>query len=328
MTPSRTGDVMSRLIATRWPAFVWGPPGIGKSAVVLDVASKLGRRVIDIRAALLDPTDIRGIPFVSEGTARWCAPSFLPQPGSGPGILFFDELSSAPPLVQASLYQLTLDRRAGEYHLPDDWSIVAAGNRVQDSSIAYRMPAALANRFVHLDFEVDFTDWRAWATAAAIAPTIVAFLSVRPALLFDMSADHRCFPSPRSWEMASDALARFERVTDAEDVMVGIVGEGATGEFFAFLRDSQISEVIKALMANPVSAPIPSRIDLKFALVSYLASELRRDDVLATACALLNRLGDEIGVVLLKDILRLRPKAIVRPEIRSFMDRNKKDFSL
>ena len=147
MKPSRVSETIDQLFATRWAIFLWGPPGAGKSSIVREAAGKRQIPLVDIRAALLDPTDIRGIPAVVGGTAIWCPPSFLPTADSKPGILFLDELSAAPPLVQASLYQLVLDRRVGEYQLPEGWRIIAAGNRAADRSVSYRMPAALANRF-------------------------------------------------------------------------------------------------------------------------------------------------------------------------------------
>ena len=127
MKPSRLKSVLSSLLKQRWPAFVWGPPGVGKSSIVREVASEASLDVLDLRAALLDPTDLRGIPAIEKGRAVWCPPSFLPKPGDRPGVLFLDEINAAPPLVQASLYQLVLDRRVGEYVLPDGWWIVAAG---------------------------------------------------------------------------------------------------------------------------------------------------------------------------------------------------------
>ena len=123
---------------------MWGPPGIGKSSIVRQVAADKGLAILDVRAPLLDPTDLRGLPYVADGSAKWAPPAFLPQNDGSEGLLFFDELNAAPPLVQASLYQLTLDRRVGEYVLPDGWRIIAAGNRSEDAAIVFRMPSALA----------------------------------------------------------------------------------------------------------------------------------------------------------------------------------------
>ncbi len=183
MTPTQVKKSLDTLWKTRWPAFIWGPPGVGKSSVVRQLARERGLELVDVRAPLLDPTDLRGIPAVVGDRAVWFPPSFLPRADAKPGVLFFDELNAATPLVQASLYQLVLDRRVGEYVLPDGWIIVAAGNREEDRSIAFRMPEALANRFVHLEFAASFDDWRLWAFHRGIHPTIVALLGLRRELV-------------------------------------------------------------------------------------------------------------------------------------------------
>ena len=161
MTPSQIVSALRSLLAIRQPAFLWGPPGVGKSQVVAQVARQNGLALRDIRAVLLDPVDLRGLPRISaDGRSVWCPPAFLPGPADPErGIVFLDELNAAPPLVQAACYQLVLDRAIGEYRLPDGWSIVAAGNREGDRAVAYRMPSALANRMVHLDFTPDLEDW-------------------------------------------------------------------------------------------------------------------------------------------------------------------------
>ena len=225
MKPSRVLKVLPQLLTNRWPAFVWGPPGVGKSSVVKQVAEGLKLPLLDVRASLLDPTDLRGIPSVFDGRAVWAPPSFLPTPKQPAGILFFDELNAAPPLVQASLLQLTLDHRVGEYILPPGWRIVAAGNRAEDRTVTFRMPSALANRFIHLDFEADFEDWKAWAYRNAVHPLVVAFLSTRRELLFKRAKDDRAFPTPRSWEMASDVIRTLGPGKASMDVLAGVVGE-------------------------------------------------------------------------------------------------------
>ena len=166
MVSVRASDLsksISSLVEQKVPTFLWGAPGIGKSSIVKQIADETGVGFIDLRLALMDPTDLKGIPFYDKDshTALWAPPAFLPREGSG--ILFLDELNSAAPSVQASAYQLILDRKVGEYELPDGWAIVAAGNRESDRGVTYRMPSPLANRFVHFEMEVDVNDWRLWA---------------------------------------------------------------------------------------------------------------------------------------------------------------------
>lgn len=298
---------------------------MGKSSVVAQLAASKKLRLIDIRASLLDPTDLRGIPYVADGIARWSRPAFLPQDGDGPGILFFDELNAAPPLVQASLYQLTLDRRVGEYTLPDGWAILAAGNRAEDASIVFRMPAALANRFVHVDFEPDVEDWVTWALSAKLHPVVIGFIRTRRELLFKPPSTDRAFPTPRAWEMVSDAVNAFGTAVSASDVLVGIVGDGAATEFLAYCEKALTEQAIQVIIANPEHAALPSKVGELYALISYLASTAKDQSVLKAAGIVLNRLNPELAVLLARDVLRVNPRFASNPGYVDFV-RSHKDF--
>lgn len=327
MKPSRVAEVLTTLLDTRWPVFVWGPPGVGKSSIVRSVAKERKLPLLDVRASLLDPTDLRGIPMVVDGRAVWCPPSFLPSDERSTGLLFFDELNAAPPLVQASLYQLTLDRRVGEYTLPNGWSIVAAGNRAEDASVVFRMPAALANRFVHLEFEVDFDDWRLWAYSAGVHPLVTSFLAVRRELLLKMDAIERGFPTPRSWEIVSDALKASGSVDRVRDVVLGIVGEGAAVEFLAHC-DTALSEAqVAAILEAPDTAPLPMDLSSQYALVSYVIAQASKPRVTGAAATLLNRLPAEFAVLLARDVLRVNARFALQPGFKAFVKRHGSAFS-
>jgi hypothetical protein len=322
LKPSRVLEVLDRLFETRWPVFLWGPPGVGKSSIVRLTAERRSLPLLDVRASLLDPTDLRGIPAVAEGRAVWCPPSFLPNEDSPPGILFFDELNAAPPLVQASLYQLTLDRRVGEYVLPAGWRIIAAGNRAEDHSVTFRMPAALANRFIHLDFETDFEDWRAWASTAGIHPLVIGFLGTRRELLLQMENTERGFPTPRAWEMVSDALAALGKPSAASDVILGIVGEGAAMEFLGYCVQAISEEAIRAILGDPKNAPLPESLGDQYALLAYIASRARDRNVVEAAGSLLPRLGPELAVLLIRDLLRADPLFCRHKAYREFVSKH------
>jgi hypothetical protein len=221
--------------------------------------------------------------------------------------------------VQASLYQLTLDRRVGEYVLPAGWRMVAAGNRAEDRSVTFRMPAALANRFIHLDFEVDFEDWRAWAGAAGIHPLVIGFLGTRRELLLDLQSGERGFPTPRSWEMVSDALSALGRPRDAHDVILGIVGEGASAEFLGYCEQAISEEAIRAILADPAGAPLPEKLGDLYALLAYIAAGARERAVVEAAGVLLGRLSPELAVLLVRDLLRTDPLFSRHPAYRKFI---------
>ena len=312
MKPSRVSQVLSHILKTEWPAFIWGPPGVGKSSIVKEIARTSKKNLIDIRASLLDPTDLRGIPTVKNDTAFWCPPSFLPSDPDSEGIIFFDELNAAPPLVQASLYQLTLDGRIGEYVLPKGWRIMAAGNRAEDHSITFKMPAALANRFIHLDYEVDFEDWRKWAIREDINPLIVSFLSLRQELLFKMDKAQKGFPTPRSWEMVSDILESTDstdsNALDNQDILIGIIGEGATIEFVGYCEKALSVEAVRKILANPEKAKLPEKLGDQYALISYISYEAKDPKTLDAAGIIINRLSPELGVLLLRNLIQKNPK--------------------
>ncbi|MGC2744685.1 MAG: MoxR family ATPase, partial [Candidatus Angelobacter sp.] len=174
MKASAISSALRTLVAAQQPVFVWGGPGIGKSALIRQLAGSLKKSLRDVRALLLDPVDLRGLPYFSDGQSKWATPEFLPKDGEG--ILFLDELNAAPAMVQASCYQLVLDRKLGEYTLPDGWAVIAAGNHDSDRGVTTRMPTPLRNRFVHLDFEVDLQDWSEWAIQSGIRAEVIAFL--------------------------------------------------------------------------------------------------------------------------------------------------------
>lgn len=327
MKPTRVEEVIDHVLSTRWPAFIWGPPGVGKSSVVREVAARRKLELLDIRASLLDPTDLRGIPTVSEGTARWCPPSFLPADPDSEGILFFDELNAAPPLVQASLYQLTLDRRVGEYVLPDKWRILAAGNRAEDSSLTFRMPAALSNRFIHLDYEVDFDDWRKWAIDHDIHPMVLGFLSTRQEILFNMDHSDRGFPTPRSWEMVSDLLVTLGQTKNVQDILIGTVGEAAAIEFMGYCDNAISADAIKAILADPENAKLPGSLGDQYALISHVTAVVKDPAMLDAAASLMLRLKPELGVLLLRNVLQKQPRFATHKKIVEFM-KNHKDLIL
>ena len=306
MKPSRLKTVLESLLSQRWPAFIWGPPGIGKSSIVHTIARERSLPVVDLRASLLDPTDLRGIPAIEGGRAVWCPPAFLPQAGEPPGILFLDEINAAPPLVQASLYQLVLDRRVGEYELPPGWWIVAAGNRQQDRAVTFRMSSALANRFVHLDLETDIDDWREWALGRRLEPLVVSFVGVRPKLLWQEPGDASAYPTPRSWEMASDVIGTFGGHKACADVLPGIVGAGAAVEFAGFVKKAINERQMRAIVEDPAGAPLPEALDGIYLLTSWLAYHAQDVEVSKASAALLGRLPPEFGVVLARDMLKVR----------------------
>lgn len=305
MKAAAIASALRTLVAARQPVFVWGGPGIGKSAVVRQLAADLAIPLQDVRAVLLDPVDLRGLPFLgTDGRSKWATPEFLPQEGSG--ILFLDELNAAPAMVQAGCYQLVLDRKLGEYTLPKDWAIIAAGNRDSDRAVTTRMPTPLRNRFVHLEFEVDLQEWSKWAIQSGVRAEVIAFLRFRQELLSAFDRDANAFPSPRSWEFVSRILDSTPDPSIEHELFAGAVGTGAATEFSAFLRMFRELPNIDAILLNPLKEPVPENAAAQYAVASALArcaSDMNFDRV----CLYLDRMPTEFSVLCVRDASLRQP---------------------
>jgi hypothetical protein len=305
MKASAISTALRTLVAARQPVFIWGGPGIGKSAVVRQLAEDLAVPLQDVRALLLDPVDLRGLPFLgTDGRSKWATPEFLPQDGAG--ILFLDELNAAPAMVQAGCYQLVLDRKLGEYTLPKDWAIVAAGNRDSDRAVTTRMPTPLRNRFVHLEFEVDLQEWSEWSIQAGIRPEVIAFLRFRQELLSAFDRDANAFPSPRSWEFVSRILDAAPDQAVEHELFAGAVGAGAATEFSAFLKTFRELPNIDAILLNPLKEPVPENAAAQYAVASALA-HCATDANFDRICAYLGRMPTEFSVLCVRDASLRQP---------------------
>jgi len=279
MRPSHILQILDReftstAAAAHTPVMLWGPPGVGKSQIIAQIARDHGVPLIDVRLSQMEPTDLRGIPFRNGDRVEWSVPALLPDATRhGPsGILFLDEITSAPPTVTAAAYQLILDRRLGEYRAPEGWVIFAAGNRYGDRGVTYVMPTPLANRFTHYEVEPNLEDWVAWAHSAAIDSRVIAFLRFRPDLLFDFDLAHNpvAFPSPRSWEYAHRALAKFDANPELLlDAVQACVGPAAGVEFKAFVDNMHELPDIDAITRGE-GAQVPRGIDLQYCVAAAL----------------------------------------------------------
>jgi hypothetical protein len=275
--------------------------------------------LVDVRATLLDPVDLRGLPRLDGNTAVWCPPAFLPVDGNG--VLFLDELAQAAPLVQSACLQLTLDRRIGEYVLPENWSVVAASNRAEDRAGTHRLISPLLNRFVHLDLEVSNDDWQQWAVAKGIEPEVRAFLQYRPALLsqFEAATNPRAFPTPRSWHFVSDVLPKTPDHL-SHPVIAGCVGEGPAAEFLAFVRLYRELPDLDQVLAKPDSAPVPREPAVLYALVGSLVERCREAKApLPNFVVYAIRLPDEFAMLAMRDAIAVNPKLASLPNVQQWI---------
>ncbi len=277
--PKSAKKAIRKAIKVRRPVFLWGPPGIGKSDIVKQIGEDAGREVIDVRLALWEPTDIKGIPYYNsdQGKMVWAPPAELPTDPESTALIFLDELNSAPPAVQAAAYQLILNRRVGTYQLPKGVDIVAAGNREGDRGVTYRMPAPLANRFVHLEMKVDFDDFQDWATLNKVHPDVVGYVGFAKQDLydFDPKSPSKSFATPRSWVFVSDLLNDDDVDNDTLATLIaGAVGDGLSNKFMAHRKiagklpkaEDILDGKVKDLQIKEVSAMYSLTVSLCYEL--------------------------------------------------------------
>lgn len=329
MRPSAITKALHYLVEAKQPVMIHGQPGAGKSQVVAQVARSRGMEMIDLRLSQLDPVDLRGVPSIEKHQTVWNAPNFLPTEGKG--ILFLDEINSAAQATQAAAYQLVLDRKLGDYILPEGWAMVAAGNRSTDRAIVNQMSSALKNRLVHLDFEVNVEDWCMWALTNNVAVEILGFIRFRPTHLNEFEPrnntkeerdrlqhmkDAKAFATPRSWEFMSKIVNQRPDPEVEFELYKGTVGEGCATEFMGYLRYYRDLPNLDGILLNPGTAKVPTEPATLYALATGLAAKATQDNMPSIVKYAL-RLQPEFQVLLVKDAIT-RDDSLMR--VKSFQE--------
>ena len=334
------------------PVLLWGPPGTGKTSAVRALAEAAGWPCEVVIASIREPSDFAGLPVVSGGAVEFAPPRWATRlPRQGRSVVFFDEISTAPPAVQAALLRVVLERVVGDLSLPGEVSVLAAANPPEQAADGWDLSAPLANRFCHLDWAFEpravidgfIGGWPAamppplgddWESGVAAARGWIAgFLAVRPALTLavpdDLAAAGKAWPSPRSWDMAARLLAAARSAAASpavESALVrGCVGTGAGIEFLTWLIEADLPDP-EAVLADPGSFVLPTRGDRAYAALASIAAAVaaRPDDgrwergwqVLGRAAAT----APDVAAVAARTLARARPAGVtLPPEIELFL---------
>lgn len=313
------------------PVMLWGPPGVGKSALVRQICADRDIEFLDIRLAQREPVDVRGLPVPVDGAVQWWLPSEYPRDPESRGIIFFDELTAADRTLQVAAYELILDRRLGDlYTVPPGWYLMAAGNRTGDRAVATAMSSALANRFCHLEVDADLETWVRWALANQVHPDVVAFVRFRPNRLLDMQGDlERGWPSPRSWERVGLATEMVDQL-DAHTfrhLVRGLIGQGAALEYLAFRGWRESVPDVERMLAGHTPVEVPDAADQRYALCCAVSWHLwkakNRKTALHVLAVLLAKLPADFAAMLAVDTMNAGTAEDVRelvnhPEFRDW----------
>ncbi|MBA3026751.1 MAG: AAA family ATPase [Sulfurimonas sp.] len=295
------------LLDTDTPLFIHGSPGIGKSYIVADVAKKKGLELVDVRLSQMDPVDLRGVPSIKDEQTVWMPPVFFPKDKNSSGILFLDELNSAPPSVQAAIYQLVLNRQMGEYELPKGWRIICAGNRVSDRGVVFRLPSPLVNRMVHLHVEARFDDFKLFALKENLHHFVIGFLSFRPDLLSSEPVieddANPAFATPRSYHMLSNILKANHDINAIAPIIYGTIGYSSGLEFTSYVKVYEELPDIAAIYEGEYPE-VKNQPALLYALVSALVEYYKSSEEHKKHLFIFSQmLPTEFGVMLIKDII-------------------------
>ena len=311
----RPKDLLQIIIASLeadQPLMIWSAPGLGKSSITNLASILTGHVYHDLRLPLMERVDLLGVPYVSsDHRTMWATPGFLP-PEDSPlkHLINLEELPNASRDMLTAVYQITLDRRCGDYMLPKSARIIACGNRVKDRGGVQRLPPPLASRFFHVELKADVDDWLDWAVDNDVDADVRFFIRFHPDYLhdFDPTRDEPAFPCPRTWAALSNIKPKIENLDDTiqRAVYRGTVGETAATAFGAFLAMKHEIPQPKTVLLDPSGAKVPDNASAKIAIassISRMADEFNMDAI----CTYATRLGPEIADYLVGQCIRRDP---------------------
>ena len=319
ISPTDMVEALDKVLMSQLTPMIVGSPGIGKSDIVKSVAKKHNLKLIDMRLAQSDPTDLNGFPTLQQDGKRmdYAPPMTFPlhdmdniPKGYDGWLLFLDEINAAPPSIQAAAYKLVLDRQIGAHNLHKNVAIVCAGNKATDKAIVNRLSTAMQSRMVHLNLSVDTESWLTWANVNNIDHRIISFIKYRPELLHKFNPSHAddTFASPRTWEFVSKIINKTEAFTFIDHaVLVGTVGEGPATEFKAFCAVYKDLPTIEEMLESPGTVTIPNEPGHQYAMTT-LISHNANDATIKALMQITKKLPIEFQVVVLKDIYAITPE--------------------
>ncbi|MFG3437155.1 AAA family ATPase [Nonomuraea sp. NPDC047897] len=342
--PSVTREALAVAVTANLPVILWGAPGTGKTSAVTTLGAAVGLPVEVVVGSIREPSDFSGLPVLRDGSTWFAPPRWAERlAAENGGLLFLDELTTAPPAVQAAMLRVVLERTVGDLVLPHRVRIVAAANPPDQAADGWDLSAPLANRLIHLNWtvsaediaegfaggfpvpEFDARDTAGPAEVAGARALVGAFLRVRPELVLAVpdSPDRagRGWPSPRSWEMAARAIAACEHMGAGEPVMaelvLGAVGEAAGFELLSWRRNLDLPDP-KTLLNDP-RARLPERLDRLHALLGAVVAYVHSDGTAATwerawaVVARVARTAPDVAAAAARPLARSRPEGATLP---------------
>ena len=321
----------SRLIGTYLQAklvpMIHGSPGIGKSDIVRSIAKEYGLKVIDIRLSQCDPTDLMGFPTIKGNKSGYMPMDTFPIEGDevpqgyNGWLIFFDEMNSGTPAVQAAAYKIILDKMIGIYNLHKKVAMVCAGNLETDNAIVNPMSTALQSRLVHLVLKVDYKEWIKWADENHIDYRLTSYINFKPGNIYTFQPDHSdmTYSCPRTLAFASRLLDGLDvEDADALPLLAGTLSEGVARELITFCRIDKSLPKIPQIEANPEGTPVPAEPSILWALTGSISHHATMSNF-GNLLKYIKRLPREFQVVCLRASVRRNKELIASSDLQTWI---------
>lgn len=324
---SQAVNMISAYLKAKLVPMLCGSPGIGKSQIYQQVADAYNLKLIDIRLSQCDVTDLNGFPQIKGNKAGYVPMDTFPIEGdplpkdySG-WLILFDEINSAPPMLQAASYKIILDRMIGTYKLHTHVALCAAGNLETDNAIVQPMSTALQSRLVHLELVVDVKEWLDWSAINHIDHRITSYINFKPGNLYTFSPDHsdKTYACPRTWEFANRVLEIMD--IDSPDLLpmlAGTVSEGVAREFIGFTKIYKDLPTIPQIVASPNTIKVPAEPSILFALTGSISHNANKDNF-ESLMKYVARLPIEFQVVCLRETIRRNKALAGHPSVQQWI---------
>jgi hypothetical protein len=325
---SQAQSMITAYLKAKLVPLLVGSPGMGKSQIYQQIADEYGLLMIDVRLGQSDVTDLCGFPKIIGTKAGYVPMDTFPivgdevPAGYNGWLLLFDELTSAPPTLQAAAYKIILDRKVGKHSLHPNVAICAAGNLETDNAVVHPMSTALKSRLVHIQLGIDSTEWTNWGSSNGIDHRITDYIKWKPEALFTFSPDHTdaTYACPRTWEFANRVLGvTTEDSKDRLPMLAGTISEGVAREFLGFIKIYKDLPTTAQIQANPDGIKVPVEPSILFALTGTISHHAINDASFNKTMVFIMRLPVEFQVVTLRETVRRNNKMMAHPAIQKWV---------
>ena len=308
-TPDEAKELIKSLRSLKLSFMLWGATGVGKSEAVHQLACELEAELRDIRLCQKQPTDIGGLPALDHDKQQtvFYPPAFLaPRADGKTVVLFFDEISLAPDDTKGAVLGILEERRQGKVEIPDNWVIVAAGNRPEDLANARGLGAAANRRLLHIVIEPQLEATFQHFMKIGIIAEVLAFLKVFPQHLSGEESartqKHELYPRPASWEKVSNIFGELRKADKRlrHLAVAGIIGDSVAAEFMMLAEEiknmKSVDELLEIQRKTPsrIGKYLPDTINGLYALSFAIATRASSDTAIELL-ELVNRFDEQSG---------------------------------